>query len=170
MSKYSIGSSGSVFSADRRLMNDVKYGRIDSERARDLVLNGPGGGRNSGRRDDRRATARYEEDDDDNSHDDDDDSSGDDVGGRQPYSRQRNTRHAVVKKKKKPLKKEKRAIERAYNELIDDGEGACPLCCSPLRGCFRVIWYCVLLFVGLMCLLVVLGWLMKLFMTIWPWL
>ena len=65
-------------------------------------------------------------------------------------------------------------LRRAYRELIDDGNdgmfGSCNLCCSPIRGCFRVIINCVVLFIGCMILLVAFGWVMKIFIAIWPYL
>lgn len=173
MSRYSIGPAGKDTS--KRLLSEVKNGHLSVDRAHELLYSGTGGGRvrRRGDKNKKRVPVQYEaEDSDDDSGDEEASDEGDIVY----YSKDRNARHhagpVVIKKKKGPKQKkgEELAIHKAYKKLIDDGEGTCPLCCSPLRGCVRVMWYCVLLFVGLMCLLVVLGWLMKLFMTIWPWL
>jgi hypothetical protein len=64
------------------------------------------------------------------------------------------------------------ALVKAYQEMIDDRAtfGSFAICCSPLRGCVSLIYKCVLLFLGVMIVLVLLGWLMKLGLAIWPYL
>jgi hypothetical protein len=174
MSRYSIGPADKDTS--KRLLNDVKNGRLTADRAHELLYSGTGGARirkKGGNK--KRVHVQYEAEDSDGGENSDEEEDSSDEGDVVYYNNDRNVRHhhadpIIIKKKKPKQKKEQLAIHKAYKKLIDDGEGTCPLCCSPLRGCVKVMWYCVLLFVGLMCLLVVLGWLMKLFMTIWPWL
>jgi hypothetical protein len=164
-SRYSLGSD----SGTKRLLNDVKQGRLNAQRAQEILFHGvgeqPSQTQTTTRKPQKRPPRSVQYNgrgrhDDDNEEDDDEEEQEEEDS----YEEYKRIKNEKKKKAKQP------AFKRAYRTLIDDDDSSCPLCCSPLKGCFRVIWYCVLIFVGFMCLLVLLGWLMKIFMTIWPWL